>query len=89
MKNWTLTDHARTVMALRDIRYDWLEATLTCPDYIQEDRYDESLVHALKQLPSAGNRVLRVVYNATTTPPTVVTVFFDRRERRRREGYPR
>jgi len=89
MKDWAFTSHARTVMAQREIRYDWLEATLTCPDDLQVDRDDETLVHALKQLPSAENRVLRVVYNTTTSPPTVVTVFFDRRERRRRESYPR
>ena len=32
----------------------------------------------LKLIPAFGDRVLRVIYNATKEPPLIVTVYFDR-----------
>jgi len=54
------------------------------------DKYTEStresvltLRHALARIAERGDRVLRVVYNASVNPPRVVTAYFDRRQRGR------
>ncbi len=78
---YELTIHAAAVMAEREIDAAWLELALTRPERTEADRFDASLVHALRRIPEYGGRVLRVVYNPSYTPPRVVTVHFDRRQR--------
>lgn len=34
--------------------------------------------YALKRIPEFGDRVLRVIYNATTEPTVIVTAYFAR-----------
>ena len=58
-----------------------LELALTRPERTEADRFDASLVHALRRIPEYGDRVLRVVYNPSHNPPRVVTMHFDRRQR--------
>ena len=69
------------------IALDWVTLALASPDAVAHDLFDADLRHALKPVREAGNRILRVVYNAKVSPAIVVTVFFDRRERRRRESH--
>jgi hypothetical protein len=89
MDGWVLSRHATTVIAEPGIRLEWIDLVLSHPDAVVGDLFDKRLSHALRSITDADNRVLRVVYNATTSPVVVVTVFFDRRERRRREGHLR
>ncbi len=59
------------------IKREWIEQTLTEPDYSDRDSKRNNN-RAWKRIPEYGNRALRVVYNPDTNPPTIVTVFFDR-----------
>jgi hypothetical protein len=76
-----LSAHASTVIAEREIDIAWIESTLANPERIEPDRGDASLKHALARIPERGDRVLRVVYNASYAPPLVVTAYFDRGQR--------
>lgn len=78
MVKFELTVHAQTVAQARAIEAAWVASTLAAPELLLPDRDDPELMHALAKIPARENRVLRVVYNATTNPARVVTVFFDR-----------
>lgn len=78
---YELTDHARGVLAERDIATTWVVGVLAAPERTEPDRSDPELMHALGRIAEHGGRVLRVVYNAAVQPPRIVTVYFDRRER--------
>jgi hypothetical protein len=83
---WVLTEHAEAMVELRRIGHEWIDLALASPDGVAQDLFDPRLYHALRVIPEADNRILRVIYNATVSPVAIVTVFFDRRERRRRES---
>lgn len=51
---------------------------MTAPTRTVSGFEDTTLEHALAVIPEHGDRVLRVIYNATKNPPHVVTVYFDR-----------
>ena len=76
-----LTAHAATVIAERGIELAWVERVLRAPERVHADRTDPALTHALGRVEERGQRVLRVVYNASASPPRVVTAYFDRRQR--------
>jgi len=76
-----LTTHAATVVAQREIEIAWIERAIRNAEWIEADRRDPSLTHALARIPERDGRVLRVVYNASVYPPRVVTAYFDRRQR--------
>ena len=78
MIKFELTTHAQTVAANRAIKNEWITSTLSAPELRLPDREDPELVHSLAKIPEHGNRVLRVVYNASTEPVLIVTVYFDR-----------
>lgn len=78
MLKFELTAHAQTVAQARAIEAEWIASTLANPELHLPDRDDTELMHALSRVPERENRVLRVVYNATTNPVRVVTVYFDR-----------
>ncbi len=75
---YTLSTHARTTVRERNIRAEWIAATLSAPTANESDPDDPMLIHALRAIPEFGDRVLRVIYNQTRQPPHVVTAFFDR-----------
>ena len=76
---YTLTAHAATVIAEREIEPAWIERVLARPERTEADRSDATLTHALARIEERGHRVLRVVYNASVNPLRVVTAYFDRR----------
>ena len=78
---YTLTTHAATTIAEREIDPAWIERTLAQPERIEPDRFDASLTHALARIGERDQRVLRGVYNASMDPLRVVTAYFDRRQR--------
>ena len=75
---YTLSTHATTTIRERNIRAEWIAATLSAPAATESDPVDPTLIHALRVIPEFGERVLRVIYNRTGQPPHVVTAFFDR-----------
>lgn len=76
--DYTLTKHARKVLAEREIPLEWLERTLNQPVLRQPDPDDESLERRYRPIPEFDGRVLRVVVNPAVAPVRVVSVFFDR-----------
>jgi Domain of unknown function (DUF4258) len=75
---YSLSTHAITTIRERNIRAEWIAATLSAPAATESDPVDPTLIHALRVIPEFGERVLRVIYNRTRQPPHVVTAFFDR-----------
>ncbi|PKO86354.1 MAG: hypothetical protein CVU18_15485 [Betaproteobacteria bacterium HGW-Betaproteobacteria-12] len=75
---FTLSSHATTTIRERNIRAEWIAATLSAPAATESDPNDPTLTHALRVIPEYGDRVLRVIYNRSRQPPYVVTAFFDR-----------
>ena len=78
MKRLALSAHAKTVITERSIQIEWVERVLSDPDKTEPDSDDPGLTHALGRIPEHGDRVLRVVYNASTKPVRIVTAYFDR-----------
>lgn len=76
-----LTAHAATVIARRGIDPEWVGRVLSAPERVEQHASDPALRHALARIAERGDRVLRVVYNASVNPPRVVTAYFDRRQR--------
>lgn len=76
---YQLTQHARDVMAERQIPVEWMEHALNNPEKTEPDTGDAALEHSLALIAQHGNRVLRVVYNKSVDPVRVVTVYFDRK----------
>lgn len=78
---YELSEHASAVLAERDIETTSVVRVLTKPERTEVDRSDPGLTHALGRVTERGDRMLRVVYNASVDPPRIVTVYFDRRQR--------
>ena len=76
---YELSDHAARRIHERKIEPRWIEMTLSEPDRWEEDGIDPAVSHALKRIAEMDNRVLRVVYNATTVPVRIISAHFDRR----------
>lgn len=75
---YELTAHAKTVVAERGIRLDWLERVLLNPERTEPDRADPGLRHSIGRIAENDDRYLRVTYNSTVTPWRIVTAYFDR-----------
>ena len=76
--SYTLTGHAKKVLAEREIPLEWLERALDEPMLRQPDPEDPSLERRYRPIPEFDGRVLRVVVNPSVEPVRVVSVFFDR-----------
>ena len=77
--NYTLSNHAKRVLAEREISIAWVERTLAEPELRQAEPGDPALERYFRRIPEFGGRILRVVVNVSTSPNHVVSVFFDRR----------
>ena len=76
--NYELSQHAKDVLAERDIPTAWLERVLEKPEKTESDKKDPEVEHYLARIVEHGNRVLRVVINRRASPVRIVTVYFDR-----------
>ena len=74
---YRLSDHAKKRLQQRGIKLEWITAALTTPDTTENDSEDDTLVHALKEIPEKGFKRLRVIYNESIEPVTIVTAYFD------------
>lgn len=81
MASYTLTRHAHQVIIERGIPEEWIQEVLLHPSRIESDKSDPQLCHALGLIEEYENRVLRVIYNATTEPWKIVTAYFDRKQK--------
>lgn len=81
LPGYELSVHAATVISERQIKLAWIERVLESPDRTEAGRFNPELTSALGRIAERGDRVLRVVYNATVVPPRIVTAYFDRGQR--------
>jgi hypothetical protein len=77
--DYELIKHAKNVMRERNIPLNYLEQTISYPDYSFQDETYLELEHRLKSIKEYDKRVLRVIINVSTKPMRIVTLFFDRR----------
>ena len=75
---YEFTQHARDVLAAREIPVEWVERAVFAPELTEEDERDPELLHSLVRIPENAGRVLRVVLKRTVEPVLIVTVYFDR-----------
>lgn len=72
-----LTVHARQRMALYNIAFELIEATVTAPDWIAPDRRP-GITRSFKMVPERGGRVLRVAHRPDGQDLLVLSAHFDR-----------
>ena len=73
--NYELTQHAKVVLAERQIPLEWMERTLLEPELVLPDPDDSTVVRRYRRIPEHGGRVLRVAVNTAVVPQRVVSVF--------------
>lgn len=78
-----LTAHAMLMIRRRAIEEEWVEETLRAPAVEKRDPNDGSLIQALRRIPEAGDKWLRVVYRMDNRTHVVITAFFDRNQEKR------
>jgi len=79
MMQYRLSQHAKDVIAYRDIREGWIEQVLTAPSLTEKIAENEICYFA--QIKAYGNRCLKVVCNPQKM--LIVTVYFDRGMKKR------
>ena len=77
--DYALRQHAKDVIAEREIAIEWLERVLDQPTLTESDSENLEVENHFGRIPEFGNRVLRVVINKGVVPKRVVSVYFDRR----------
>ena len=73
-----LTKHAQRVLDERGISVEWMQRTLSAPEWVLPDPEDATVERRFRRMPEFGGRVLRVAVNTAVDPKRVVSVFFDR-----------
>jgi hypothetical protein len=76
------TKHAREAIAVRNIGLDWIEATVSSPDFVEADPHYSDRTRSFKAIAEFGGWMLRVVHRAEGDDIVVITVHFDRGARR-------
>jgi hypothetical protein len=84
LKRIVLTDHARTRLDERKIRFEWVERTVRAPEWTEPDRSQPGVERRFRAVPEFGGRMLRVACVETENTIRVVTLTFDRDARRKR-----
>ena len=77
-----LTKHAREAIVVRNIGLDWIEATVSSPDFVEADPHYSDRTRSFKAIAEFDGRMLRVVHRAEGDDIVVITVHFDRGARR-------
>ena len=75
---YELTQHARDMLAERQILTEWMERVLANPARVEPSVTDATVESRLAKIAEHGGRVLRVVVNKKAVPERVVSVYFDR-----------
>jgi hypothetical protein len=77
-----LTKHAQEAIGVRNIALDWIEATVSSPDFVQADPRHPERRRSYRAIAEYGGRVLRVVHRREGDDIVIITVHFDRGARR-------
>jgi Domain of unknown function (DUF4258) len=62
MQDYELTAHARTVIAERSIKEEWIARVMLNPEKVEPDRDDPALQHALGRISENLDQVLRIIF---------------------------
>lgn len=81
-KRFTYTNHARAMLAEREIAPEWVERTVLKPETTEPDPKHPERVRAFRTVPERDGRVMRVVYVPDGDTYRVITLFLDRGRRR-------
>jgi Domain of unknown function (DUF4258) len=73
-----LTKHAQEAISVRDIAVDWIETTLSAPDWVEPDPRHLDRTRSYKAIAEYGARALRVVHRPEGDDIVITTVHFDR-----------
>ena len=79
------TAHALERMQERNVRPEWVEATIRSPEWVETDPGSVETTRFFQTGPAGDERVLRVVARVEKEEWVVITAFFDRGARRRSE----
>ena len=77
-KQIVYTDHAKTVLAERNLHPTWVERILREPQWTEPDRLDSAVVRYFGAVPERGGRYLRIAAVETPEYFRIVSVFLDR-----------
>jgi uncharacterized DUF497 family protein len=69
-------------MAERQLRVEWVEATVHSPAWQEPDPVDATVQRRFAVIADRGDRILRVVCVETDTEFRVLSAFLDRRAKR-------
>ena len=76
-KNLLYTKHAEEKIQERNINKTLVESTVVKPDVIVDDKFDKTLIHAIKEI---DGKHLRVIFRKTREKKIlVISAFYDRR----------
>jgi hypothetical protein len=77
-----LTKHAEEAIGVRSIAFNWIEETVSLPDFVKVDPHHRNRTRPYKAIAECGGRVLRVVHRAEGDDIVIITAHFDRGARR-------
>ncbi|MPR11847.1 DUF4258 domain-containing protein [Microvirga tunisiensis] len=81
MTRFTYTNHARDMLAEREIVPEWVERTVLEPEATEPDPKHPERVRVFCTVPERDGRVLRVVYVPEGETYRIITLFLDRGRR--------
>ena len=73
-----LTAHAQDAILERNLDRNWVEKTVSEPEWHYPDPYRPGVERRFRVIPEFGGRVLRVACLETADEIRILTVFFDR-----------
>ena len=76
-----LTAHAQTRMRSRQIKAQWVEATVREPLWTERDPQDRQIERRFRAIHEFGERILRVACIENESTIRVISVMFDRNAR--------
>jgi len=79
---FTYSEHAKAMLAERNIEPSWVERTILQPDVTEPDPKHPDRLRAFRTVPERDGRVLRVVYVSSGAAFRVITLFLDRGRKR-------
>lgn len=73
-----ISSHTEKRAQERGIARDWIELTVTSPDWTTLDPQGAPVVRSYKTIPQFGGRYLRVVNRPNGDDTLIITAFWDR-----------
>ena len=75
INGFVLSNHANERREERHIKINWINLTLTQPDF--KRRHKDGKVHYIRKVNEFGGRRLRVIVDPSKSPKIIVSLYFD------------